>query len=223
MESKSQKVKVRAVVFDYGNVLSLDQSPDSPRDMARICRLAVDTFIERYWEPRLAYDRADLDGKAYWESVARERADSLTPTVLAELYDADSRGWGNSNPSMLSWVEQLRGAGIRVAILSNMPLEVSLFLRKNKSWLSVFEPLIFSCDVRTVKPEAAIYRHCLELLQLAPEEVLFLDDKQVNVEAARGAGMHSLVFETVGKTLPLVRDQFDLPMPEEVLSMVARR
>jgi putative hydrolase of the HAD superfamily len=219
-ESKSQgKIQVRAVVFDYGNVLSLDQAPGAAAKMAQLCGLADDVFAERYWQRRLDYDRGDLDGKSYWESVVRERADLLTPNALEELYSADGEGWGRPNLSMLSWVEQLRGAGIRVAVLSNMPLEVSVFLTKNREWLSGYDPLIFSCYVRRVKPEEAIYRHCIERVGLAPGEVLFLDDKQFNVEAARRCGMHSLVFESVAKTLPLVRDQFDLPMPDAVMSL----
>ena len=208
------KIKIRAVVFDYGNVLSLDQAPDAPAKMARLCGLPLEVFTERFWHARLAYDRADMDGKSYWESVARE---ALTPHVLEELYAIDSASWGNPNLSMLSWVEQLRGSGIRVAVLSNMPLEISLFLVENRSWLSVFDPLIFSCDLRLVKPEEAIYRQCLDRLHLPPEEVLFLDDKQVNVDGARKLGMHGLAFESVEKTLPLVRDQFDLPMLDEVI------
>ena len=212
------KIKVQAVVFDYGNVLSLDQAPEVPEKMARLCNLPLDIFIERYWQTRLAYDRADLDGKSYWESVAREQASVLTPGVLEELYRVDSEGWANPNPVMLRWVEQLRSEGVRISLLSNMPLEVSLFLVKNRKWLSVFDPMIFSCDIRSVKPEEEIYRNCLGHLQLAPEEVLFLDDKLHNVEGARRLGMHSLVFETAESTLPLVRDQFDLPMLDEVLA-----
>ena len=214
-----QKLKVRAVVFDYGKVLSLDQAPGAVEEMARLCNLPLDVFCERYWHTRLAYDRADLNGKSYWESVAREQACVLTPGVLEELYRVDSEGWANSNPVMLRWVDQLRLAGVRMALLSNMPLEVSLFLVKNRKWLALFDPLIFSCDVRSVKPEEAIYRNCLERLQVAPEEVLFLDDKLHNVEGARQLGMHSLVFETAENTLPLIRDQFDLPMLDEVLAL----
>ena len=214
MKSNS-KIAVQAVVFDYGNVLSLDQVADAPGKLARLCGLALDVFTERFWKTRLAYDRADLDGQTYWNGIASDV--SLTPAVLEELYAIDSASWGNPNPVMLNWVEQLRAAGTRVAVLSNMPLEIKLFLVKNREWLAGFDPLIFSCDLHLVKPEEAIYRHCLEQLRLTPEQVLFLDDKPVNIDAARRLGMHGLVFESVEKTLPLVRDQFDLPMPDEVL------
>ena len=211
----SDKIALQAVVFDYGNVLSLDQVADAPGKLARLCGLSLEVFTERFWKTRLAYDRADLDGKAYWEGIAQS---SLTPGILEELYAIDSASWGNPNLVMLGWVEQLRAAGTRVAVLSNMPLEIKLFLVENRDWLAGFDPLIFSCDLRLVKPEAAIYRDCIERLQLPPEAVLFLDDKAVNVDAARAIGMHSLVFETVEKTLPLVQEQFDLPVPESVVS-----
>lgn len=218
-----QKISVQAVIFDYGNVLSLDQAPDAAAKMAQLCRLAPDVFAQRYWQRRLDYDRADLDGKSYWASVVRESSDGLTANLLDKLYEVDSQGWSRPNLAMLSWVDRLRKAGIRLAILSNMPLEVSVRLVRDRQWLAGFDPLIFSCDVRSVKPEEAIYRNCLERLQLAPEEMLFLDDKPHNVEGARRLGMHSLVFETVESTLPLVRDQFDLPVPVEVMSMVAEK
>lgn len=214
------KVEIQAVVFDYGNVLSLEQAADAPEKLAKLCGLPLGVFAERFWQTRLAYDRADLDGKAYWAGIAPEI--SLTPEVLDELYAIDSASWGNPNLVMLGWVDQLRAAGIRVAVLSNMPLEIKLFLVRNRGWLAGFDPLIFSCDLRLVKPEEAIYRHCLELLQLPPEAVLFLDDKQVNVDGARQLGMHSLLFESVEKTLPLVREQFDLPMPETATSLAGR-
>ena len=208
------KIKIRAMVFDYGNVLSLEQAADASGKLARLCGVPLEVFTERFWKARLAYDRADLDGRTYWESVAGK---ALAPHVLDELYAVDSASWGNPNLSMLSWVDQLRSAGIRVAVLSNMPLEIRLFLVKNREWLSVFDPMIFSCDLRLVKPEEAIYKECLGLVQLTPEEILFLDDKQVNVDGARKVGMHSLVFESVEKTLPLVGDQFDLPLLDEVI------
>ena len=47
------------------------------------------------------------------------------------------------------------------------------------------------------KPDPAIYRHVLKELGTRPEETLFLDDKPVNVEAARALGILALQFSTV--------------------------
>ncbi len=213
------KIKVKAVVLDYGNVISMPQAPNAAPDMARLCGLPMDTFRERYWHSRLAYDRADLNGEAFWKYVVGKEGTALSPALLQELYRVDSEGWGNPNPIMLGWAEQLRAAGLKVAVLSNMPHEISVYLAAHRRWVHQFDPLVFSCDLKSVKPEEFIYRDCLRQLQLAPEEVLFLDDKHVNVEGAQRLGIHSLVFETAEDTLPRVREQFDLPSPEDVLSV----
>ena len=49
------------------------------------------------------------------------------------------------------------------------------------------------------KPEPAIYRYVLDKLGTAPEETLFLDDRQVNVDAARALGIKGLVFTNVDR------------------------
>jgi FMN phosphatase YigB (HAD superfamily) len=47
------------------------------------------------------------------------------------------------------------------------------------------------------KPDPAIYRHVLKELGTRPEETLFLDDKLVNIEAARALGIQAIEFSTV--------------------------
>jgi putative hydrolase of the HAD superfamily len=206
------KVKIRSVVFDYGNVLSLSQEASAPEKMASICGLGLDDFQQRYWNRRLDYDRGDLNAESYWATVVEEGGRILNPQDIATLVWIDSEGWGRANEQVLRWVEQLRLEGIRLAVLSNMPLEVSRYLLAHRSWLSRFNPLIFSCDVRSVKPEVPIYRHCLNALGVPPEEILFLDDKPENVRAAGRLGIQALVFENLEQVLAEVEQRFDLPV-----------
>lgn len=208
------KTKVKAVVFDYGNVLSLPQPPSFLADMARVCRVPMEQFPERYWRYRLDYDRADLNAETFWGAAVREEGRSLSKQEIDELVALDSEGWGIPNPVMLDWARQLRTSGLRTAVLSNMPPEIGRYLLKHREWLSAFDPLIFSCDVRSVKPDAMIYRYCLDRLQLAPEEVLFLDDKAPNVLGARELGIHGLLFDTVENAFSHIGERFDLPLPD---------
>jgi putative hydrolase of the HAD superfamily len=67
-----------------------------------------------------------------------------------------------------------------------------------------------------VKPDPAIYRYTLVKLGTQPEETLFLDDKPVNVEAAREVGMRALEFSTVERMRDdLIAARLDdvLPLP----------
>ncbi len=58
----SQNRSVRAVVFDYGNVLCLEQTPEDMKGMALVCGIPHERFSELYWKLRPPYDRGDIDG-----------------------------------------------------------------------------------------------------------------------------------------------------------------
>ncbi len=94
-----------------------------------------------------------------------------------------------------------------------MPLELSRHVTKSFPGLSTFEYLIYSCDYGSIKPELAIYRKCLELLKAAPQDILYLDDRAENVEAAARLGINSVLFDTVERTVSRVESRFDIPVP----------
>src|SRR5437764_181309 len=69
VQDLSKKRSVRAVVFDYGNVLCLDQTLEDMKGMALVCGIPHERFSELYWKLRPPYDRGDMDGPAYWTAV----------------------------------------------------------------------------------------------------------------------------------------------------------
>jgi len=207
------RIPVSAVVFDYGNVLCHPQTPSDVESMALVSGIAAPRFQELYWKFRLPYDRADLNAEMYWNSVAREGGLTFSREQIAKLILLDSKGWSRQNDAAIQWAKQLRGAGFPLAILSNMPFEISRYLTQHCDWFSCFNHHIFSCDVHRAKPEPAIYTACLEALKLAPEQVLFLDDIAVNIEAASSLGIHALLFDTVEGTSARVKQRFDVPVP----------
>jgi putative hydrolase of the HAD superfamily len=209
----SPKRSVRVVVFDYGNVLCLDQKPEDVKAMALVCGIADERFSELYWKLRPPYDRGDIDGTAYWTSVVRQQELHLSRDQIATLIKLDSESITRPNQGAVQWAELLHRAGIRLALLSNMPFELSRYVTKSFQSLSRFECLIYSCDYRSIKPELAIYRNCLELLKAAPQDILYLDDRAENIEAAARLGINSVLFDTVEKTASRVESRFDIPVP----------
>lgn len=204
--------RIRAVVFDYGNVVSLPQQGADVQRMASILGIAVERFCERYWHFRLSYDRAELSAETYWASVVDGQRSALNPDDLVRVTAFDAESWAHPNEKTLQWAKQLKGQGYGVALLSNMPLPVSEYLTKNCEWLSVFDQRVFSCAVRSAKPDAPIYKSCLDALKLGPEETLFLDDRAENVKAASELGIHGLVFDTLEHTSALAANRFGLPV-----------
>ena len=212
-QNPAGKVKIKAVIFDYGRVLSLPQPPSTVERMAEICHAPVETFRKGYWDFRLAYDRGDLTVDEYWKSRAQTFEVNLSAEQIERIVHVDCESWSHLNATMVGWTQQLHAAGIRLALLSNMPVELKDYLVATLDLFSRFDHLVFSCDVRRVKPEPEIYQHCLSLLGLSPKEVLFLDDKPENVKGASNLGIPSLLFDSPECAFTQIRNYFDLPLP----------
>jgi putative hydrolase of the HAD superfamily len=193
---------LRAVVFDYGMVLTGPPDPVAHAALLRLTGLTLDRFEPLYWADRHAYDEGKLTGLAFWQKFLADPSLDL-PTnadrasLVNELNVWDARLWTTQNPAMLAWQLQLKQRGLLTAILSNMGDSVLENMKREFDWLSRFDVLVWSYQLRMAKPDPAIYRHILKELGTRPEETLFLDDKLVNVEAAQALGMVALQFSTV--------------------------
>jgi len=210
-------VALRAVVFDYGMVLTGPRDEEALAALHRLTSMSPERFEDHYWVNRHAYDEGKLTGLAFWERFVREAGVvGGSADLIEELNHWDARMWTTENPEMLAWQLRLKERGMRTAILSNMGDNVLANMQRTFDWLPRFDVLVWSYQLRMAKPEPAIYLHVLKELDVQPEEALFLDDKLVNVEAARALGMIALEFSTVEK---LRRDlvaaglDSELPLP----------
>ena len=104
--------------------------------------------------------------------------------------------WLTENPAMLAWQLALKQHGLLTAIVSNMGDTVHECMERKLDWLSLFDVLVWSYQLRVTKPDAAIYRYVLEKLGTQPAETLFIDDRPVNVKAANALGIKGVVFTT---------------------------
>jgi putative hydrolase of the HAD superfamily len=213
---QEELLSLRAVIFDYGMVLTGQPSAEAHDAMLRITGLPRDQFEAVYWADRHAYDEGKLTGLQFWQNIVRDAKLNLDATAVDELNLWDARMWTTQNPAMLAWQQQLKQHGIRTAILSNMGDTVLANIEREFDWLPRFDVLIWSYQHNMAKPDPAIYQLTLQRLGTRPEESLFIDDKQPNIDAARALGMVAILFSTVEKLredLIALGDK-DLPLPE---------
>lgn len=187
---------IRAVIFDYGMVLSNPADPDAHTRLIAISGLPAEALDRAYWRHRHEYDLG-LTGHQFWTRVADDNAVAFSPRQIEQLIETDILMWTSVNEEMLAWVIALQNAGLRTAILSNMTSEIMTYMLQELAWLSHFHHLTWSCELGIAKPDSAIYLHTCEKLGVAPAEALFLDDKPENVAAARATGLHALQFTSV--------------------------
>jgi putative hydrolase of the HAD superfamily len=204
-------MQLKAIIFDYGNVLSEPQGRAEIEAMAALFEAPVDVFEKAYWRDRLAYDAAGLTPPAYWNAVGEQLSHALSGREFERAIALDSRSWGYPRAVVVKWAKALSAAGMRTAVLSNMPVALREYVENDCPWMPRFDQRTYSCDLGLAKPAPEIFRHCLNGLGVDPGEALFLDDRMENVRAARDLGIHALEFRSPEQVQCEMNGSFKLP------------
>jgi putative hydrolase of the HAD superfamily len=189
----------RAVILDYGEVLCHRPTAEDFGRMAKMLGISFDSFGERWERSRPPYDRGDLTAEEYWRKFARETHARLDVEQIEILRQWEIEMWTHANPAMVGWMLDVNAAGMKTALLSNMPVDLAAHVQEHFGWMDKFTIRIFSAHVRLVKPDPEIYWHTLRNLGAMPAQTLFVDDREANVKAARGLGMHAIRFRSVAQ------------------------
>ena len=101
--------------------------------------------------------------------------------------------WSKNPRPLLPHLEKLREKGIRTYVLSNnnpasMEYIRQMFTADGKTMEDYFDAVYLSYELHELKPSEAIFRKMIAAGGMRPEETLFIDDGQKNVEAARKLG-----------------------------------
>jgi putative hydrolase of the HAD superfamily len=194
-----------AVIFDYGRVLSHSPTPVDLQAFAQLVGVSEPPFYQIYSDTRNEYDCGRHNCQQHWEHFATTAGISLTPEHVARIVAFENHMWVRANPAVLELVREIRSQGMKTAILSNMPPDLLVELRSEFDWIDEFDVQVWSCEHGIVKPDAAIYRLCLDALGCEPERTLFFDDRPRNVEGARAVGMQAHIFESAEQASEIVR------------------
>ncbi|MFB9957480.1 HAD family hydrolase [Agromyces bracchium] len=186
----------RVVVFDYGEVIS--HSPSAADRAALLARAGIaddgaEAFWSAYWAHRDELDRGTLAISDYWARVADDLGTEWSEVDRHELWAIDHRGWLSVDPGTLGVLHALRDGGTRLALLSNAGADFGGWLRHG-SFAPLFEAVFVSGELQMVKPEAEIFAHVMRELDISPDQLLFVDNKPVNVDGAIAVGGAGHVF-----------------------------
>jgi putative hydrolase of the HAD superfamily len=205
---------IRAVILDYGDVISLPRDPAVLSEMAAIYKLPEGEFRKIYDFFRHDYDRGSFDAQGYWRRIGEKAGVEPTEDDIARLREADVRMWARLNQAILRWADQLRGAGFKTAVLSNMHHDMVERVRSNGDWSRRFDCLTLSSAIRMAKPEPEIFKYCLNCLGVAAEEALFIDDREANVRAAEEVGIRGIVAPSTEALKAKLAEMGFEPVPE---------
>ena len=193
----SQK-SARAFVFDFGRVL-FRWRPDAL--LAQVLpHRASDPESTRHWVGQVfqAYggDWGDFDrGVVEPQDLARRIAarTGLTEDEVANVIAA-CPGELEPLPDTVAWLRELHAQGRPLHYLSNMPEPFAAHFERTHDFMGLFESGVFSSRVQLLKPDRAIFVHAAEVFGRRPADLLFLDDHEPNIVAAREAGWQAIHF-----------------------------
>jgi putative hydrolase of the HAD superfamily len=190
------KPQIRALILDYGGVLSRPQDAGSVQCMADLLNQDTHTLLQVYRARRAPYDSGLLSGEAYWQDVLEHLGVPTDGFDISRLIAHDVQSWTRINEPMVRFAAQIRPRIHRLAILSNMTRDSLAYIRRYFDWLELFDAQIYSCEVSHSKPDRQIYGHCLDRLDVPASDCLFVDDSTENVRGALQAGIPAFQFKT---------------------------
>lgn len=187
------------VVFDFGGVISASPLDDDWAVYPYCEKLGVDrAAVDRGWARyRNIFDGGLISFAEYYGRTFADAGASVTAEQLEDLWELDSVSWvRNLRGDTLELMRRLKSAGKKIGVLSNMSREFyeRLYVPRCGEYRALLDAEVISSLHRLYKPEEPIYRLAESKMGLAPEQLLFLDDTEANVVAARAFGWRSEIY-----------------------------
>ncbi len=184
-------------MFDYGEVISRSPSDDDRARLLAIAGVAEEPFWNSYELHRDALDRGDLSITAYWRTIGDEVGATWGAASVQQLWAADFRSWISVEPGTVDLLAALYDGGTRLALLSNAGFDFSDPFRFSPMG-QYFERIFVSAEMNALKPEPEIFLEVARELGITPEQMVFIDNKSVNTDAAAALGITVHHFVGVG-------------------------
>jgi len=200
---------IKAVVSDFGGVLTtplldafaaLQRAHGLPLEaLGRGLALAAERDGGR--NPLFELEKGAISERDFARRLGDALAELLGRPVALERFGETFFEHLHPNEELFSYMRTLHGRGYRMAILTNNVREWEPLWRSMLPIDEIFDVVVDSGFVGLRKPEPGIYRLLLERLALPPEETVFLDDVEINCDAARELGMHAIHFRSTAQAI----------------------
>ena len=192
---------IEAVVSDFGGVLTTPLfggfaawQAEHGVPVEALGRAMARAAAERGDNPLFELERGELSYETFLDlldaALTAEVGRRVELAGFAEAYWAQL----DHNEPFLAYLRELRGRGVRLALLTNNVREWEPRWRPRWPIDELFETVVDSAFVGMRKPDPRIYELTLERLRLPAAACAFVDDLEVNCDAARTLGMHPVVF-----------------------------
>lgn len=109
------------------------------------------------------------------------------------------------NSTVMNFVKECKDLGYRLVIASNASKGSFEWRNRRYNLMNIFDGRIISSDIGFRKPSEDFFQYMIKVLGFEPNEILFIDDSDKNIEVAQGLGIQSVKYENE-KSLEKIRE-----------------
>lgn len=180
---------IKNIVFDMGNVLVKYSAKP-------VCERHIPDLLDRERVRQTVFDSQEwvlLDMGVVSDGYALNQMCRRLPQRLHEAAALCMRDWDKYNMQGIKEMEPLirglKAKGYGIYICSNASVRLREIYPDLMPAADCYDGVLFSAEVKCIKPQKEMYGHFFERFGLKPEECFFIDDLSVNIEGARACGM----------------------------------
>jgi putative hydrolase of the HAD superfamily len=185
---------ITTILWDVGGVL-LTNGWDHKERAAVLSRFGVDrdAFEKRHPDVNDVWEKGLITVEEYLQQTVFYEPRKFTVDEFVDAMKAQSIVLEGSAIGILG---QLGASdSLVLGMLNNEARELNDYRIETFKLRNFFDVFLSSCYVGLRKPDARIFKLALDVLQRDPREIVFIDDRAGNVEAAKAAGMHGIRYE----------------------------
>jgi len=204
MQKTFRPQDIKAIIFDLGGVLGAD-APTDFREQLAVRELIDLDEVNSTWRKHVPpLNLGKITEDQFWNAFISDLNIGLPPEHLLERFKKEFHLFLVLDKDFLDYLKEFKQELIKARPRSTM--KFGILSNNVKEWLvvttpqydlpSVFDSILYSCNEGMAKPDPAFFKKSLQALGVEPDQVLFVDNKPSNVEAAKALGMYGLVFST---------------------------
>jgi putative hydrolase of the HAD superfamily len=204
-----RKGPIQAVISDFGGVLTnpLVEAFAALQDGAGIPVDALGKAFVRLTErdganPLFELEVGRMSEAAFMAAVQEALVEELGRPVKLERFGERYFAQLRPNPELIEYMRSLRDRGYRMAVLTNNVAEWEPLWRAMLPVDEIFELVVDSAFVGMRKPDPRIYELTLSRLGLPAEACVFVDDLEINCQAAAQLGLRAVQFISNEQAIP---------------------
>lgn len=180
----------KKIIFDLGNVLFPLDYEELEDWLKTTVEVMTPEFKLRFDQMYIDYESGHFDTQTYFEKLRRELGMTFDDEMFRQKWVSI---WKQDNTEVHELLHELKQKHILHCLSNTNEMHIQEYMQ-HRPIMKIFDHNFFSHELKAAKPTPEIYRKVQAALAVAPEQIVFFDDRKENVHAALKEGWQAFLF-----------------------------